>query len=150
MTKMKKRFKTKIPRKKPNDGSIKMFGVALVLSAMVYMVSITLATIFVDGMYHWLLIFVVPYIAVFCVPPLLMISVIAYLLKLQNGFLNRAIIGLTYAISVVGGVAFYFSRDYGAPTINKEDSITLGVIFVLCLMVGFVSARFLPNKCRED
>lgn len=143
---MKKSFKIKKPKSNINGNCIIMFLLMVGLSSLAYAISVILAMIFIDGMFHWLLIFLFHFIAIFFIPPSLIISVLAYLLKLKKGFLNGTIIGLMYATLVVGGVAFHFSRDYGAPTINKEDSLVLCVAFVLCTIIGFVSARALPDE----
>lgn len=106
--KMKKPFKIKKPKSNINGNCIIMFLLMVGLSSLAYAISVILAMIFIDGMFHWLLIFLFHFVAIFFIPPSLIISVLAYLLKLKKGFLNGIIIGLMYATLVVGGVAFIF------------------------------------------
>lgn len=137
---MKNMFKTKSNTENIYDILfISMFK----LSIMICVVGALLGAIFVHPFVLMLAMFLLPFVLIGLFFSLKIVKIITRSFKFTNHFKFRIMVGLSYAILAdIYVILYLFSID---KEIVQEWGV-LFLIFVLCTIIGFISAKVLPNE----
>lgn len=143
---MKKPFKIKKPKSNFYDGYIKMpMLMTKITTVFCFVGVIGLWVYLADIPMHWRLI---ASVAVFVVSiqisilSIVITTIIVGLLKLKQCCLHRMIVGVIYGMVSSGSFLFFMYNEW-----NKERLIGgVVAIFLICTIIGFVSARVLPDE----
>lgn len=133
---------TKIPKEQQsnNDSYMALLVSLFVTTVIGCFVIIMGLMIFVNGLYHWWFIFVMPFALVTMMLPMIITTMIAKLLKLQKRFVYRVAIGIIYGI-LANGFFVWFWHSKMAQTV-----VEMVLIMVACMVIGIFSARRLPDN----
>lgn len=135
---------TKIPKEQQsnNDGYMALLVSLFVTTAIGCFVVIMGLMIFVSGLYHWWFIFVMPFALIISMLPAILTAVVARVCQLKNKGLHRLMIGVVYGVLSIGAFVFAVSDK-----LSKQQIIGYGFgILLFCTIIGFISARVLPDE----
>lgn len=140
----------KEPRKYSNDGYIKMSIVMTKIMGIICLFGMLGLWLFMmDIPIHWrfiMSIMVFIFSMKIAILSIATTAIIAWLLKLKKCFWHRMMVGIIYGMTGSGIFTFFAYKEW-----DKTEVISgVVVIFPICIIIGFISARVLPDKYREE
>lgn len=139
----------KEPRKHSNDGYIKM-SMQMTIKMSVLCLIGTLGLWLMAGIpIHWrfiMSIMVFIFSMKITILSIATTAIIAWLLKLKRDFWHRMVVGIIYGMTGSGIFTFFAYKEW-----DKTEVIGSAVIvFLICTIIGFIAARFLPDKLEKE
>lgn len=135
----------KEPRKHSNEGYIKMSMLMTIKMSVLCLIGTLGLWLMVDIPIHWrfiISIMVFIFSMKIAILSIATTAIIAWLLKLKRNFWHRMVAGIIYGMTGSGIFAFFAHKEW-----DKTEVISgVVVIFLICTIIGFVSARALPDE----
>lgn len=135
----------KEPRKHSNDGYIKMSMQMTIKMSVLCLIGTLGLWLMVDIPIHWrfiisMMVFI--FSMKIAILSIAITAIIAWLLKLKKCFWHRMMAGIIYGITGGGIFTFFAYKEW-----DKAEVIGgVVVIFLICAIIGFISARALPDE----
>lgn len=135
----------KEPRKHSNEGYIKMSMQMTIKMSVLCLIGTLGLWLMVDIPIHWrfiISIIVFIFSMKIAILSIATTAIIAWLLKLKRNFWHRIVAGIIYGITGGGIFTFFAYKEW-----DKTEVISgVVVIFPICTIIGFISARVLPDE----
>lgn len=119
---------------------MKMLGLLIGITMAFYIACVVFLMIYYSGHFFWFIIWIGHFTLQVIVPSAFGAVIIARLFKFKKVFWSRLLIGIIYSVFAMVALIYHWQHFGERQNIGYDIAI-----FLICTIIGFVSARALPD-----